>query len=368
MSPIHVTVLKGGESLPETHFSFTAPFTIGRDTGCHVMLSNPLVSRVHAEVVREEEQWILTDRNSTNGLWINGARVQRFVLSQSKEVELGRNGGKVRFDVPVPVQAVSDTLTDHATGVPSDWQRLDWISGSNPALPADQAPSPAYPDWQNLDADVLAAASECTEPETPVPSSAEISVLLPLAEPTTLPPDVLPQDPLSPGILKALEDIRHTSPETSAPIPEPVLLKMGPKSAPQPPRLALEEDAAPQPPMPVEAVGELSFQDLHAWDAEPASSPQPLGSWSQPDLDWSKLDLSTVTPSHRVNGESEAVWTSLSGFSEPQTSEVVLSDVVQSVPSEPRRRLWPLVLMLMALAAALVWVWLKYGNFPSISA
>jgi hypothetical protein len=50
-------------------------FTIGRDAGCDLVLTDMTVSRTHAGLRREGSSWLLSDAGSTNGTRVNGWRV-----------------------------------------------------------------------------------------------------------------------------------------------------------------------------------------------------------------------------------------------------------------------------------------------------
>ena len=64
--------------------------TVGRSRQCDVVLSDPNVSRQHAEIRPRGGSWVLTDLGSTNGSRINGRRVERSdVIRQGDEIELG---------------------------------------------------------------------------------------------------------------------------------------------------------------------------------------------------------------------------------------------------------------------------------------
>ena len=56
-----------------------ARFTIGRDTGCDMVLPDPTVSRWHAGLRRGDNGWLLDDLGSTNGTTLNGWRVRAWV-------------------------------------------------------------------------------------------------------------------------------------------------------------------------------------------------------------------------------------------------------------------------------------------------
>jgi hypothetical protein len=64
--------------------------TLGRSRQCDVVLSDPNVSRQHAEIRPRGGSWVLTDLGSTNGTVLNGRRVDRpEVIKQGDEIELG---------------------------------------------------------------------------------------------------------------------------------------------------------------------------------------------------------------------------------------------------------------------------------------
>ena len=64
--------------------------TIGRSRQCDVVLSDPNVSRRHAEIRPRGGSWVLTDLGSTNGSRINGRTIERAeVLKPGDEIELG---------------------------------------------------------------------------------------------------------------------------------------------------------------------------------------------------------------------------------------------------------------------------------------
>ena len=49
---------------------------VGRGTDCDIILVDPLCSRVHAELMREDDGWWLRDHNSRNGTFLNGQRIE----------------------------------------------------------------------------------------------------------------------------------------------------------------------------------------------------------------------------------------------------------------------------------------------------
>src|ERR1051326_8654017 len=67
------------------------PVTIGREEGNILRLNDERVSRFHAKVQMDDEDFILTDLESTNGTRVNGAVVQIRRLRVGDRVGVGRS-------------------------------------------------------------------------------------------------------------------------------------------------------------------------------------------------------------------------------------------------------------------------------------
>jgi hypothetical protein len=63
--------------------------TIGRSKDCDIQLSDPNVSRKHAEVRQEGAAYWAIDLDSTNGMEVNGRRQKRAKLRQGDKITLG---------------------------------------------------------------------------------------------------------------------------------------------------------------------------------------------------------------------------------------------------------------------------------------
>ena len=62
---------------------------IGRSKDCDIQVSDPNVSRRHAEVRRAGDSYVLVDLDSTNGVEVNGKRVKRLDLSDGSRFTIG---------------------------------------------------------------------------------------------------------------------------------------------------------------------------------------------------------------------------------------------------------------------------------------
>ncbi|HEV2127735.1 MAG TPA: FHA domain-containing protein [Thermomicrobiales bacterium] len=49
--------------------------TIGRAAGNALVIDDSFTSSNHAEIVREDDRWLVRDLGSTNGTWVNGRRI-----------------------------------------------------------------------------------------------------------------------------------------------------------------------------------------------------------------------------------------------------------------------------------------------------
>ena len=63
---------------------------LGKSRQCEVVLTDPSVSRVHATIRREGDSYRIIDRDSTNGTFVEGARVSDAFLTPGVVVRLGK--------------------------------------------------------------------------------------------------------------------------------------------------------------------------------------------------------------------------------------------------------------------------------------
>ncbi len=69
---------------------------IGRSTECDIQLGVQNVSRKHARVFLQNEEYLIEDMESTNGVFVNGIKVVRCVLRNNDQIEIG--GVKLVFN------------------------------------------------------------------------------------------------------------------------------------------------------------------------------------------------------------------------------------------------------------------------------
>lgn len=84
----YLTILTGKHS--GTNFPLDPCETLmGRGTDCHISLTDPLCSRVHA-IIRcvEGERWVIDDQGSRNGTMVNGQKINDAMLGDGNQIKL----------------------------------------------------------------------------------------------------------------------------------------------------------------------------------------------------------------------------------------------------------------------------------------
>jgi peptidoglycan lytic transglycosylase D len=93
---------------------FIAAFRIGRTAECEVWVRNDYVSRVHAEVTPEGEGWRIRDLESSNGLYLNGKRVDSVLIASAEVIRLGAEGPEISFDLQPEVKPSPQESPGHS--------------------------------------------------------------------------------------------------------------------------------------------------------------------------------------------------------------------------------------------------------------
>lgn len=104
--PVFVRLLQGTTWTDER--SFTQSFTIGRAPECDVVITEPAISRCHAEVRWQDGVWQLVDRGSRNGTYLDGVKIQDVRLSAMCRVTLGQDHAVLQLSIGHPAEAMQD--------------------------------------------------------------------------------------------------------------------------------------------------------------------------------------------------------------------------------------------------------------------
>ena len=65
------------------------PLALGRDARNEIRILDSEVSRLHATIQRVKDDFVVTDRNSSNGTFVNGAVIRSHVLNDGDQIQLG---------------------------------------------------------------------------------------------------------------------------------------------------------------------------------------------------------------------------------------------------------------------------------------
>src|SRR5205085_1737210 len=88
-SPVpHLTVLSG-PSRGQIILLGEKPCRIGRDPNLEVPITDSRASRVHLEIVIQDNQYLLRDLKSKNGTLVNGAPVSTQALKEGDQIQIG---------------------------------------------------------------------------------------------------------------------------------------------------------------------------------------------------------------------------------------------------------------------------------------
>ena len=80
-------------------FAFEQPFHIGRADECAVCIKNEHVSRHHVEIACANGQWTWRDLNSSNGVFVDGQRMEQGAIEQPVAIRLGVYGPFVALEL-----------------------------------------------------------------------------------------------------------------------------------------------------------------------------------------------------------------------------------------------------------------------------
>jgi pSer/pThr/pTyr-binding forkhead associated (FHA) protein len=95
--PARLIRLDAGQ--PAIYLLDIEPCTIGRSPLCRLMISYPIVSRLHAKVERSGAGYLLSDIGSANGTFLNGRRLCKpHLLLNGDVIGLGTAAPILRFE------------------------------------------------------------------------------------------------------------------------------------------------------------------------------------------------------------------------------------------------------------------------------
>jgi pSer/pThr/pTyr-binding forkhead associated (FHA) protein len=98
----------GGDPIP----LLREVLTLGRRESCDICLRYPNISGVHAEMTFRNGYWYIRDMNSTNGVKVQGMRVQEKLLHPRDEVTIGKRKYIIEYELPADRRALDEVVEE----------------------------------------------------------------------------------------------------------------------------------------------------------------------------------------------------------------------------------------------------------------
>jgi pSer/pThr/pTyr-binding forkhead associated (FHA) protein len=98
----------GGDAIPLIRDTLV----LGRRESCDIPLRFPNVSGLHCELSFRDGYWYIRDLNSTNGVKVNGTRVQLKLLHPNDEITIAKRRFQIRYDLQAGRRAMEEIEED----------------------------------------------------------------------------------------------------------------------------------------------------------------------------------------------------------------------------------------------------------------
>src|SRR3954453_5121981 len=98
--------LGGGDNIP----LLRPTMTVGRRESCDVPLPFPNISGLHCELNFRDGYWSIKDLNSTNGVKVNGVRVQARPLKPGDEIGIAKRRFTIQYTLTPEAQHELEAL------------------------------------------------------------------------------------------------------------------------------------------------------------------------------------------------------------------------------------------------------------------
>lgn len=92
--PLHVVVDVKGEQKRE--YVFSQLFRVGREADCDLTIQHSHISRHHLEIDFKDQCWWVHDLESTNGVFVNGKKIQHAPILDGDVLVLGKDGPEMQ--------------------------------------------------------------------------------------------------------------------------------------------------------------------------------------------------------------------------------------------------------------------------------
>lgn len=104
-----LTPMGGGDPIP----FIKSTMTLGRLESCDICLRFPNISSIHCEFSYHDGYWTIRDRDSTNGIKVNGERLRYRPLRPGDRITIGKREYEIQYDLIATGQkALEAVLTE----------------------------------------------------------------------------------------------------------------------------------------------------------------------------------------------------------------------------------------------------------------
>ncbi len=108
-----LTICPQNQAADDVVLDISKRYAIGRSAENEITITEPSISRMHAELEYRDGTWVLTDLASQNGIWVNGIQQQQCILVEGFNVTIG--------NVPVLFESLSEQQLD-AEKANNEWR------------------------------------------------------------------------------------------------------------------------------------------------------------------------------------------------------------------------------------------------------
>jgi ABC transport system ATP-binding/permease protein len=134
----HLLVIKEGPSAGKTYPLEGIEIFIGREPTCTLQIDSPGVSRRHARLLFQNNQYLLEDLGSSNGTFVNGERISKpWLLKNGDIVSLGK---MIQLEYQVALPPVSATMIE--SELPLVGGTIIEAAPEQPFVPTQPPPAP----------------------------------------------------------------------------------------------------------------------------------------------------------------------------------------------------------------------------------
>jgi pSer/pThr/pTyr-binding forkhead associated (FHA) protein len=98
----------GGDNIP----LIREQLTVGRRESCDICMQFPNISGMHCELSFRNGYWYVRDLNSTNGVKVNGVRVNDKLLHPGDELSIGKRRYNIQYNLPADQRGLEEETSE----------------------------------------------------------------------------------------------------------------------------------------------------------------------------------------------------------------------------------------------------------------